>query len=97
MTQSNEWVYDPSLIQEQQAVVKIEIDGVEYMMDWDEWKESQEAGRTKAVIVGERLFMVSSEEYELLTEVMTTLKFHGVFGRKTESIDEIIKTLNDKP
>jgi hypothetical protein len=71
---TSSYVYDPLLIEEQKSVVKIEIDGVDWYMEFDEWEKSQSEGRTKCVILHEKLIMVSPEDYELLVEVMETLE-----------------------
>jgi len=74
MTQSNEWVFDPSLIEEQKAVVKIEADGVDWYMEFDDWNLAEEEGRTKPVIYGEKLIMVDDETYEELKKLEEWLK-----------------------
>lgn len=75
MTQSyeREFVYESEQV-EQKAVVKITINGTDYLMDWEDWDEAQKEGRERAVIYGEKLILVDDETYEELTKLTDWIK-----------------------
>jgi hypothetical protein len=74
MTQS-EYIWDESQIEEQRAVVKIELDdGDIWYMDYDEWIKAGEEGREKPVIFGDKLILVDDETYEELEKLELWLK-----------------------
>lgn len=75
MTQS-EYIYNTETIQEQRAVVKIEINGEDWLMDWDEWKKAEEEGRDRPVIYGDKLVMVDEETYQELKKLEDWIKIN---------------------
>ena len=62
MTSSN-YIYDESLLDEQRAVARIEINGEDWFMDYEDYKLAQDEGRTKPVIYGDSLILVDDETY----------------------------------
>ena len=47
--------------EELQAVVNINIDGVDWKVNWDVWCEAEREGRTNAITIGDRLILVDRE------------------------------------
>lgn len=66
----NEFIYNSELIEEQRAVVKIQIEGEDWFMDYDDFKLAEEEGRTKPVIYGDKLILVDDEVYNELEKLM---------------------------
>lgn len=73
MTQS-EWVWDSSQIEEQRAVVKIDLGGDTWFMDWDDWELAKQEGREKPIIFGDKLILVDEETYIELEKLELWLK-----------------------
>lgn len=69
MTSSN-YVYNSSVLDEQRSVVRIEINGEDWLMDYDEWVLAEREGRTKPVIFKERLILVDEETYNELEKLL---------------------------
>ena len=47
--------------EELQSVVNINIDGVDWKVNWDVWCEAEREGRTNAITIGDRLILVDDE------------------------------------
>ena len=47
--------------EELQSVVNINIDGVDWKVNWDVWCEAEREGRTNAITIGDRLILVDRE------------------------------------
>lgn len=71
---TNDYIYDEGLNDEQKAVVKIDINGEIWMMNWDDWELAQQEGRTKPVIFGDKLMLVDDETYDELNKLTDWLK-----------------------
>lgn len=73
MTQSNyEYIWGD--VEEQKAVVKIDVNGTDWLMDWDDWKLAEEEGRSKPVIYGDKLILVNDETYNELQKLTEWIK-----------------------
>jgi hypothetical protein len=74
MTQS-EFTFNEELIQEQRAVVKFEIEGEDWYMDYDEWVKAEEEGRNRPVIFKDKLLLVDDDMYNDLEKLMMWIKY----------------------
>jgi hypothetical protein len=59
-----EYTYNENHDEEQRAVVKLEIGGEEWLVDYDIWKEAEAEGRTFPVIYADKLVLVDRETFE---------------------------------
>lgn len=75
MTQSSEYQIEVEFLPEGQAkqptaVMNLEINGRDYIMDFVTYNENIEAGKTKFVQIGDDIKMVTPEEYDLLLNAL---------------------------
>jgi len=75
MTQSSEYQIDVEWLPEGQskqpvAVMNLNINGRDYIMDLITYNDNIEAGKTKFVQIGDDIKMVTPEEFKMLTEAL---------------------------
>jgi hypothetical protein len=56
------------------AVISIEIGGIKYIMDLVTYNDNIESGKTKFITMGEGIYMVTDEQYKLLSEANQWIK-----------------------
>lgn len=73
MDNEEKWVWDPTR-NEQKSVVRIDIDGVDWLMEWSEYQKAKEEMRTEAIIYDDKLIFVDKETAEELKKLEEWLK-----------------------
>jgi hypothetical protein len=68
------YVFDDSILEEVRSVVRINIKGHDWFMDYDEFIGAKNDGRNNPVICGDKLILVNDEDYNELKKLELWLK-----------------------
>ena len=66
--------FDTSILEEQRSVVRININGVDWFMDWNDFQKAKEERRTFPIIYNDKLIFVDLETAGELKKLEEWLK-----------------------